>query len=84
MDTKSSGTSDEHQKFSKKDTELQIEELMRKGFQREDLIVNPDGKVEIGYVDEFRGLAQKLAKQKQQKEESKTDENSEYSGNFEI
>ena len=38
MDTKSSGTSDEHQKFSKKDTELQIEELMRKGFQREDLM----------------------------------------------
>ena len=58
---------------------------MRKGFQREDLVVNPDGKVEIGYVDEFRGLAQKLAKkQKQQKEESKTDKDSECCGNFEI
>ena len=37
-----------------------IEEFKKLGFYEEDLIVHPDGRVEIGYVDEFRGLARKL------------------------
>jgi hypothetical protein len=70
MDTKSSGITDEIPESSKKDTKSQIEEYKKLGFREDELIVRADGSVDVGYVDEFRGIAQLLAKENTKKDDS--------------
>ena len=70
MDTKSSGITDETPESLKKDTKSQIDEYKKLGFREDELIVRADGAVDIGYVDEFRGIAQLLAKENKTKDEN--------------
>ena len=67
MDTKSSGITGETPESSKKDTSAQILEYKKLGLREDELIVRADGSVDIGYVDEFRGIAQLLAKENKKK-----------------
>ena len=69
MDTKSSGTTENNHEFSKKDTAAKIDYFKRRGFREDELIIQTDGQVDIGYIDEYRGIAQMFSEQMKKRDE---------------